>query len=255
MLQFYGDESFRRAAGSEGPYTLAGYLADEIAWKVIDEAWDLALRADPLIKYFKMHECWNLEGQFEGWKRADADTKQNDLVAVCEKYGDHLAWMDTIITHDCFDSVVAAYPEVRATYRTPYYFCLTGVVERVKLFLKQEASKNVRHLAPVTFVFDAQIGEDLRILRLYNAAKIDDPEFWEIVASLDFKDDKKCRPLQCADLLAWHVRRKYVQPAEDHGRPLPQYLRLRESVSYYSAGRWPEQKLKDRFELLKQTGK
>ena len=107
----------------------------------------------------------------------------------------------------------------------------------MKLFLKQEASKNVRHLAPVTFVFDAQIGEDLRILRLYNAAKIDDPEFWEIVASLDFKDDKKCRPLQCADLLAWHVRRKYVQPAEDHGRPLPQYLRLRESVSYIIG--WP----------------
>ena len=66
--------------GLKDPTRSQGIWADQIAWKVIDEARDLALRADPLIKYFKMHECWNLEGQFEGWKRADADTKQNDFV-------------------------------------------------------------------------------------------------------------------------------------------------------------------------------
>src|SRR2546421_4979644 len=26
-------------------------------------------------------------------------------------------------------------------------------------------------------------------------------------------------PLQCAELLAWHVRRHYIRPAEHHGKP------------------------------------
>jgi hypothetical protein len=88
---------------------------------------------------------------------------------------------------------------------------------------------------PISFWFDEHPGSSEHVLQGWKIAKsFGGKDITSIMGTIGFGDDKQCVPLQCADLLAWHIRRDYIKPAEDHGRCRPEYDRLRRSVSRYT---------------------
>jgi hypothetical protein len=50
------------------------------------------------------------------------------------------------------------------------------------------------------------------------------------MGSISFADDRGCPPLQMADLIAWHVRRDFLNPKNDLGRQRPALRALREKL-------------------------
>src|SRR5262249_42393838 len=118
-----------------------------------------------------------------------------------------------------------------------FYPCVMGILECIRGIFRE---LNVP-FALVSFVFDERTDSHL-LLKAWNLAKrlqrmaeslpVDAIQSSQlpglaVMGDITFADDRKCIPLQCADLLAWHVRRDYISPAEDHGRTLPEYERLK----------------------------
>jgi hypothetical protein len=108
---------------------------------------------------------------------------------------------------------------------------------------------------PIDFTFDEQVGLDLLIRQSWNPLTrrllLEYAKF--MLKTPDFENDKTCVPLQCADLLAWHVRRDYISPPEDHGRRRPEYIRLRESALLRITEPWPEPVLRQTVEKLRRA--
>jgi len=251
MLELYGDESFKNTPGFQGCYALAGYLTDSDVWAAIDSAWEMVKNTPPSIRHFKMHEYWERCGEFSTLTKDEADAKYDLFIQVLEVFGKHMVWIDSVITFDCFNAVVKDKPRALNAVKEPYTFCLVGVFGLVTRALRATIGDS-EPLPTVDFTFDEKQGVDRHILEAHQFLK-ENGDQWPIVNRLSFDDDMKCNPLQCADLLASHVRRNYVRPAEDKGRPLPGYSRL-ESAAYRKwSGIWKEEGLKDwidRFEAL-----
>ena len=67
MLKFYGDDSFgRNGAGAQGCCAVAGFLTESETWKEITKEWRGVLNAHPKIRYFKMREYVDYDGEFNG---------------------------------------------------------------------------------------------------------------------------------------------------------------------------------------------
>ena len=100
VLHFYGDESFgRQGGGSNGCC---------------------------LFDYFRMRDCFALEGEFVRFSRIEADKKLDHLIGVIENFAANLYWVDSILTWDIFTHAVAkASPKLSSlgAVSHPYYFC------------------------------------------------------------------------------------------------------------------------------------
>jgi hypothetical protein len=99
--------------------------------------------------------------------------------------------------------------------------------------------------SPIAFVFDERPDVSDQLLRAWNITKAASAEDARIMGSISFEDDKKCFPLQCADFVAWHARREFIKPVEDHGRPRPELDRLTTSLYAWYPYVWNEEKLRE----------
>jgi hypothetical protein len=251
MLKVYGDDSFgRNEPGAQGCCVIAGYLTESETWKEITKEWRAVLNEPPKINYFRMREYVDRDlgreerGQFQGLSKIDAAKKLDSLVSVLEKYGKHLAWMDSIITWDAFNYSLG--PIWSDFFKDPHYFGVMGIMEGCRNTLHKLGGEQ-----PVDFVFDMQVGLDVAILQGWKSIKNSLPEDQTtFMHQISFADDKNLLPLQCADLLAWHVRRNYINLPEDHRRPRPEYKRLRKSVGIYSSITWKEEGLKEEVHVF-----
>lgn len=65
---------------------MAGFVGHEDEWKRASEAWDQCLLESPKIDYFSRKEAIGLNGQFDRWKRPEADEKMRSLARVIAKF-------------------------------------------------------------------------------------------------------------------------------------------------------------------------
>jgi hypothetical protein len=261
VLKFYGDESFgRRESGSNGCYAVAGLLTSSDVWKDMTDDWQYVLNAAPAIKYFHMSECYSAmassgdveqQGEFYGMRPADARQKLDALVSAVEKYGPLLAAASSITTWDIFRHALP--PVDQAQWKNPYFPCVMNVVWCIRgIFRKLESS-----MKPVSFVFDDRTDSkhlleawtDIKQMRQAMAKSgnenTDLLRELGVMKSITFTDDKTCLPLQCADLLAWHVRRDYVKPSEDKGKTRPEYSRIKKCIAAFVSDIDSEQAVRD----------
>jgi hypothetical protein len=100
-------------------------------------------------------------------------------------------------------------------------------------------------VARVAYVFDHQSGREGTISKQYYRVMEAMPEAMSLtMGGLMFEDDRRCPPLQAADLIAWQVRRDYVKPPSDQGLRRPELCRLRENLEGGQLAVWNPDKLK-----------
>jgi hypothetical protein len=205
MLQGYADDS-----GSEPQSTvflLGGFVSTVSKWVTFSDEWDAALGLYPKIDYFRTTEAMNLRGQFDrkrGWNEQLRDKRISDLVEIIKanvEIGVHV-----FVNNETFHRLIAALPlpyrNLSSDIPYPLLFaqiCLT--VARLQFIFDAHDRCEL--------IFDEQLGFEVEAMQWWRLFKKEASNSLTkyIGSPPSFKNDKKVRPLQAADLFAWHRRR------------------------------------------------
>jgi hypothetical protein len=200
FLQAYIDDS-ASDAGDRRLY-FAGYINSAHKWRLFTDAWDDELKSSPSIKYLKMVEASNRRGEFKDWKEKDVNEKLKGLARVIRHF--HPMSFEFSASRKAFADLLA--PHSPRNLSDPYFACNFGIVAMLSRHFAQAESR-----IPIEFIFDQQDGVDTSV----------DLFFEEMVKNLPksarrlihnkprFQNDKDIKPLQAADMLAWHLRREH----------------------------------------------
>ena len=206
-LQAFTDDSASRS--DDQRLFMAGYLNETAKWALFSTAWEEELKVSPSIDYLKMAEAFAFKGQFVGWTEAARDEKLTGLARVIRHFKP--LSFEVSVSRSEYDRLVTPHAPRGLG---PHFVCCFGVIASVA-----RAADVNGFDTPIDFIFDKQDGveDDARLF------------FGEMIKHLpasarklvrrppSFKDDKLHLPLQAADMLAWHVRRKHETRGEHMG--------------------------------------
>lgn len=206
MLIGYFDES-RVKKNSITGLVVAGYVAPAKAWARFSDDWKSVLSAKPRLGYFHMAEANSGRGIFRAFYRSQIDSRIDQLVSVVEEHSSEMfgIWCGVVEEHHNEIWGAAEYP-----YNEPYHWCFNCVVVST---IGQVTTRGLGD--KVEFVLDDQsrLGEHVRgqlplMLKYWTAHERDK------VKHISFADDKVSPPLQAADMIAWHMQRNAIDPAD-----------------------------------------
>jgi len=215
-LQAFVDDS--RSDVDGGNLILAGYVHTADRWLRFSNDWREALHAIPKIQYFRMVEANNLRGQFRGWKEPERDAK---LVSLAKLIYEYNPWsFECWVSKTAFDRILK--PVAPYDLKNPYLVCFYGAIVTAARFQASEGMKP----DPIDFVFDEQGGLGSFVVSWYEWIKQwQSPSISAVLGSTPiFRDDKKVLPLQAADLLAWHLRRRKEKRFSAENRFVMDYI-------------------------------
>lgn len=200
MLQAYIDDS----ASDQGEQRLflAGFINTADRWIRFSEAWAEELGQPPTISYLKMSEANGFGGEFRGWDATDRDEKIRGLARVIRHFEPRS--IHASVSQSEFRAIVA--PVAPHGFSTPYSLCFHAMMLPLAIRQSQERVK-----VPIDFIFDSQEGLGTQAAFFYGKIRESQPKkIREVMcASPIFCDEKLVLPLQAADMLAWHIRRRH----------------------------------------------
>jgi len=170
-------------------------------WSAFTEAWQAVLDADPKIKHFHMRDARQLDGPFSGFDEIKRDIKIIALTEVIMQFRPHIAscWL----SRDAYENIVSGVAP--CDLRHAYYSCFCSITQTVAEY------QSIRGITtPADYIFDNQDDIGNEALLWYAACKESSPpHVKKLMGSTPvFRDDKEVLPLQAADLIAWHKRRR-----------------------------------------------
>jgi hypothetical protein len=147
------------------------------------------------------------DGQFAGWTFAERDKKVSRLASIIKthaKFGVHL-----IVSHSDYVSKIKG--RFHKRYNDPY---VAGAYIFMQSALRFFQKNNISE--PVDFIFDEQFKKSDQMLAIYSDfISVVPDEYKSLIGSRpDHRNDKTFRPLQAADMLAWHIRREQAEPED-----------------------------------------
>lgn len=242
VFAFYGDDS--GSAKRDKFCVVAGYLATTRTWFYdIETPWTRVLENKPGIEYFKSYECETLTKQFARFCRTEADLKRDALVNIIAALAptDQILEFSSVVARTDYETAVTG--KLRDAYPDPYYLCVHGVVSLIaRAYLRSVKYPATRRVA---YVFDNQSNLQGRMSKQYNSVRDTAPEpMARTMGSLSFDDDRRCPPLQVADLIAWHIRRDFDKPSNDQGQRRPALCALRKELKGGELALWNPDKLR-----------
>jgi hypothetical protein len=86
-VQVFADES--SDDGQSGHFVMAGLLSHSENWATFSDEWDICLRSEPRIDYFKMSEAASCSGQFHRF-RDNPDARDKKLRALADIINRHV---------------------------------------------------------------------------------------------------------------------------------------------------------------------
>lgn len=192
---------------------LGGWIASIATWAEFVPHWDAMLEMPPRLEYFKMNEAAKLKGQFESWSEA----RRDERVALAYKtIEEHIPYQVSVIVD--LEPFYRTFTEewVEKSSINPYYLAFSAVVSGVARLQDRFGLQNA-----VDFVFDEQAMEKGKIISGWEKFKANiDPVYRHLVGSVPaFLDDKKFKPLQAADLVAWWIRKLKTEGSGNVERP------------------------------------
>lgn len=197
MLTAYSDDSH-----GEGIYVVAGYVASLRQWRQFDREWYRVLKHHGL-KSFHTVEAYSAHGEYWG-KSAEAII--NDLIPVI--VNNVCFGVSSLINHRAFLALMPLQVRELEPFNDPY---MQGFDDVIFMSLKYMETHNLRDR--IKFVFDHKdpIGPKVRNEFMSGRKAISSPRRDRIVGEPTFEQSEGLPGLQAADLLAWHLRRKYAR--------------------------------------------
>lgn len=199
MLQAFIDDS-TSPIGDRRAY-LAAYVQDAETWIRFSADWDEELRAEPAIEYFKMSEAAARGGQFRKFSSKQRYYKIFRLAQIIAK---HRPWgFHTSVSVADFNRLLK--PVVPLPMKTPYFPLCYAI-----MFGVSQVHHNLGVSLPCDFIFDHYDGLQAKVVSLMDIILSERSEPWiKLVGGTPvFRDEKIFLPIQAADMLAWHVRRR-----------------------------------------------
>ena len=170
--------------------------------------WRIALDAAPGIRYFHMREARIREGEFKGWKTIARDPKIISLAEVILKHNLHA--ISCCIGSEDYNAILrpASPSDLRDVFSLAFH---------VIIYTVAEYQLEVGLAGPADFIFDDEGEVGNEALLWYPAIKESaSPHMRAIMGTTPvFRSDEQVLPLQAADLVAWHKRRKKEVPGRD----------------------------------------
>jgi len=180
---------------------LAGYAQTARVWAAFSDEWHKILRQPPAILYCHMTEAESLKGQFLGFTKRERDRKLVKLANVIVK---HDPWsIECFVSRKKYEEILE--PVIPYDLRGPYFPCFYGTIVTLARHHEQMGIT-----LPTDFIFDRQgkVGTEA-VLWHEEIRKGQKPEIQALMGSTPiFEDDEKVLPLQAADMIAWHLRRR-----------------------------------------------
>jgi hypothetical protein len=193
---------------------LAGFLASYDEWAKFSDAWDEELAKPPKLQYFKMAEAARLRGEFDrskGWDEATRDARVLSFARIIRKYARirlsawirHADWNTNIVTIPA--------PIRRLSIDHPYGHLFSQIIFAAAVFQDRHGINE-----PCDFIFDEQVTFSEEVMRWWPQVKdwIKERGRSDLIKFIGsppiFRDEKKFKPLQAADLYAWQIRNHYV---------------------------------------------
>jgi hypothetical protein len=213
VLQAYVD-----ASGNEpqsGPiFVFGGFLASHEQWARFSDDWDLELAKPPVLKYFKMSEAAALRGEFhrrKGWDERKRDERVLRFAGIIRTYA-HVrisAWLRHRDWQDYIVSIPA--PIRRLSIDHPYCQLFNQIILATAVFQDTHGLND-----PCDFIFDEELTFSNEVMQWWPQVKgwINDHGRSDLIEFLGsppiFRNEKKFKPLQAADLYAWQIRNHYL---------------------------------------------
>jgi hypothetical protein len=198
MFEAYFDDSTSNIDDQE--LIVAGYIDNKERWLHFSLLWKMCLNASPKIEYFKMSEAHALRGQFQDWEPHARDSKVRQLADILELFRP-LSFTISIKRRDYESHLKGIAPYGF----NPHFVCIHSAIMTVCRLL---SSHKLSH--PIDFIFDKQEGVEIDVQLLCGWFLLSAPKDAArlLQSKPRFLSDKTEIPLQAADLLAWHIRRK-----------------------------------------------
>jgi len=206
MLQAYVDESGGTQRGNI--LLLAACVLTYDEWVKFSDDWQAVLDAEPRISTFHFRDARKLEKEFRGWTPLARDLKVIALTEVVMRHRPmiYACWVNV----DDYNRIVrpAAPPDFRDAYFALFYTVIVSVAA---------TRVNLGDTIPIDYVFDEHGDVGLNALLWYYEVKqnVPSPVSALMGSTPIFKDDKDVLPLQAADLVAWHKRRRLEFAGKD----------------------------------------
>lgn len=194
----YLDDSGHR---EHSPFlVLGGWVAPITVWADFVPDWDKMCMLKPPIAYFKMNEAAKRTGEFLHWSAVRATQRVVAAYEVIEKWIPYQ--VSVIVELEPFYRIFTT-KWIEQSSINPYYLAFSAVLSGVA---REQRKLGIEY--PVDFIFDEQVMEKGKIVDAWGAFKINaSDDTRELIGSVpQFLDDKKFKPLQAADLIAWWIR-------------------------------------------------
>lgn len=185
---------------------MAGFISTAENWALFSDAWAAELKAEKPIAYLKMSEANGRNGEFTGWSKVDVSRKLGRLKGVIDSF-QPTSFHNSMSRGADWDAFRAVAPRGLGN---AHLSCTFGIISSVSRFV---ASQNFPN--KIEFIFDTQTEIEDEVDLFFEAMIHGIPEEARnlIARKPRHENDKAFAPLQAADMLAWHLRRRH----EDYG--------------------------------------
>jgi hypothetical protein len=205
FLQAFTDDS--AAETGDRRLFFAGYLNRTQDWALFSDAWAEELQTTPAIEYLKMTEANSLSGQFakrKGWTEEKRDEKLRGLARVISHF-DPISFQMSIDRDHFYRALKPVTPK---GFNNPSFHCCIATVTSIVRF-----ASGSKYRGKIEFIFDEQkeIEDEVDLFFWSMMTQIPRRAKKMIAGKPLFRNDKSLRPLQAADMLAWHIRREHEE--------------------------------------------
>jgi hypothetical protein len=218
MLTCYFDD----AGGKDHGFTLcAGWVATLERWSDFEWMWNDLLRVYKL-PYFTMKECAQWKGPYEEWRKVPGKRDKFIRTAAMIIKQTALQGFATIIPHDAYCKVNESYT-LKEFCKSEYAFAGFDCVRKARMWRNQ-----FRPNEPIEFVFhdgtkgkgalEALVKQELRYTPIFRP-------------SCEKEGENPTIQLQCADFLAYEVRKIRVDDPDENKSIEDQRMSLRFLIS------------------------
>lgn len=241
MIQAFLDDS--GVKGTDKVFTFGGFLGRAEVWAQLSDEWREWLKDVPSIKYFKMKEAANRDGQFRGFTKGERDAKLKGGLVILRKHPPQKAIHVSVSISEYEQQVAQRTPR---SLRNPYFLAFFGIISGCCYEVVDSKTGE-----KIELIFDEHSIFQPRINRWYPYARRNVESVESVVRtngslkdvlppSPIFKSDTDFLPLQAADIIAW-LFRNYLSEDDDEfdwvAGELKEFVSLSRYSTYYAGKR------------------